>query len=53
MGEFWREMREALRHVNPNAKFEVESDALKKKRDGDFGSGPVGEGAKRMRGLDF
>jgi hypothetical protein len=53
MAEFWREMRDALRHVNPNAKFEVESDAIKRKRDGDDGSGPVGEGTKRARGLDF
>nr|WKR37719.1 hypothetical protein [Leptosphaeria biglobosa ambi-like virus 1] len=53
MAEFWKELREALRHVNPNAKFEVDSDVLKRKRDGDGGSGPVGEGAKRAKGLDF
>lgn len=53
MGEFWKELREALRHVNPNAKFEVEADVLKRKRDGDAGEGPVGKGEKRARGLDF
>jgi hypothetical protein len=53
MGEFWREMREALRHVNPNAKFEKEGDGTKRKRDGDSGEGPVGGGTKRSRGLAF
>lgn len=54
MGEFWREMREAVNHVNPNAKFETEADVLKRKRDGDEGQGPLGnEGAKRVRRLGF
>lgn len=53
MGEFWREMRTALRYVNPNAKFEVETDAVKRTREGDEGDGPVGDGAKRARKLDF
>jgi len=42
MAEFWREMREAIRHINPNAKFEVDEDVFKRKRE-EEGDGPTGE----------
>lgn len=53
MGEFWKEMRGALRHVNPNAKFESDGDVVKRKREGDEGQGPVGSKAPKTRKLDF
>lgn len=53
MGEFWRELREALRHVNPNAKFETDADWSKKRKEADEGEGPLGENTKRAKKLDF
>lgn len=55
MSEFWRELREALRHVNPQARFETEGDVVnkRKEREGDDDQATGGQGGKRVRKLDF
>jgi hypothetical protein len=53
MGEFWREMREALRHVNPNAPFEVEGEGSKRQRSLGSEGTLSEEKSTKIRRLDF
>lgn len=53
MGEFWSELRAALVMVNPSVDFRVMGEALKRKRESDEGSGPLGGGVRVKRRPGF
>jgi hypothetical protein len=53
MGGFWSELRAALVMVNPSVDFRVMGEALKRKRESDEGSGPLGGGVRVKRRPGF